>query len=63
MRGLPAPARRKAGVKPLPREVDDKLVPLLWREAVSAHPELPQGAEDRDAYVVCMLEPSHRDPT
>ncbi|GAA2687732.1 hypothetical protein GCM10009864_71910 [Streptomyces lunalinharesii] len=28
VRGLPAPARRKASVKPLlPREMDDKLVP------------------------------------
>ncbi|MEV6985610.1 hypothetical protein AB0M95_30720 [Sphaerisporangium sp. NPDC051017] len=32
-------------VKPLlPREVDDKLVPLAWRKAVYANPNLPQGA-------------------
>ncbi len=35
VRGLPALARRKVGVKPLlPREVDDKLVPPAWRKAV-----------------------------
>ncbi|WUI33576.1 hypothetical protein OG804_06815 [Nocardia sp. NBC_00416] len=57
VRGLPALARRKVGVKPLlPREVDDKLVPLAWRKAVYANPDLPQGAVDRDAYVVCVLE-------
>ncbi|MEU3707988.1 hypothetical protein AB0E82_37605 [Streptomyces anulatus] len=44
-------------VKPLlPREVDDKLVPPAWRKAVYANPDLPQGAVDRDAYVVCVLE-------
>ncbi|MDH3039203.1 Tn3 family transposase, partial [Streptomyces sp. TRM75561] len=61
VRGLPALARRKVGVKPLlPREVDDKLVPPAWRKAVYAHPDLPQGAVDRDAYVVCVLEQLHR---
>ncbi|MGW2594884.1 Tn3 family transposase [Streptomyces sp. NPDC001515] len=61
VRGLPALARRKVGVKPLlPREVDDKLVPLAWRKAVYANPDLPQGAVDRDAYVVCVLEQLHR---
>ncbi|MBD3003940.1 Tn3 family transposase [Streptomyces sp. 5-10] len=55
VRGLPALARRKVGVKPLlPREVDDKLVPPAWRKAVYANPDLPQGAVDRDAYVVCV---------
>ncbi|MEV4249365.1 Tn3 family transposase [Streptosporangium canum] len=59
--GLPALARRKVGVKPLlPREVDDKLVPPAWRKAVYANPDLPQGAVDRDAYVVCVLEQLHR---
>lgn len=54
-------ARRKVGVKPLlPREVDDKLVPPAWRRAVYANPDLPQGAMDRDAYVVCVLEQLHR---
>ncbi|GAA2593295.1 hypothetical protein GCM10010411_28010 [Actinomadura fulvescens] len=61
VRGLPALARRKVSVKPLlPREVDDKLVPPAWREAVYANPDLPQGAVDRDAYVVCVLEQLHR---
>ncbi|MFF8996011.1 Tn3 family transposase [Streptomyces sp. NPDC014983] len=61
VRGLPALARRKVGIKPLlPREVDDKLVPPAWRKAVYANPDLPQGAVDRDAYVVCVLEQLHR---
>ncbi|MER6691671.1 Tn3 family transposase [Streptomyces minutiscleroticus] len=61
VRALPALARRKVGVKPLlPREVDDKLVPPAWRKAVYANPDLPQGAVDRDAYVVCVLEQLHR---
>nr|WP_262697948.1 hypothetical protein [Streptomyces sp. NEAU-383] len=61
VRGLPALARRKVGVKPLlPREVDDKLVPPAWRKAVYANPDLPQGSVDRDAYVVCVLEQLHR---
>ncbi|WP_374772553.1 hypothetical protein OG756_04860 [Streptomyces sp. NBC_01310] len=61
VRGLPALARRKVGVKPLlPREVDDKLVPPAWRKAVYANPGVPQGAVDRDAYVVCVLEQLHR---
>ncbi|MFJ4859116.1 Tn3 family transposase [Streptomyces sp. NPDC088730] len=61
VRGLPALARRKVGVKPLlPREVDDKLVPPMWRKAVYANPDLPQGSVDRDAYVVCVLEQLHR---
>lgn len=54
---LPALSRRKVREKPLlPREVDDKLVPAHWRKAVYANAELPQGAVDRDAYVVCVLE-------
>ncbi len=61
VRGLPALARRKVGVKPLlPREVDDKPVLPAWRKAVYANPDLPQGAVDRDAYVVCVLEQLHR---
>ncbi|MER6923781.1 Tn3 family transposase, partial [Streptomyces spiralis] len=58
---LPALARRRVKDKPLlPREVDDKLVPPAWRKAVYANPDLPQGAVDRDAYVVCVLEQLHR---
>lgn len=61
VRGLPALARRKTGVKPLlPREVNDKLVPSAWRKPVYANSGLPQGAVDRDAYVVCVLEQLHR---
>jgi hypothetical protein len=61
VRGLPALARRRVKDKPLlPREVDDKLVPPAWRKAVYANPELPTGAVDRDAYVVCVLEQLHR---
>lgn len=47
VRALPALARRKVGVKPLlPREVDDKLVPLAWRKAVYTNSDLPPGAVD-----------------
>lgn len=54
---LPALSRRKVNEKPLlPREIDDKLVPPHWRKAVYANSELPEGAVDRDAYVVCVLE-------
>ncbi|MFI5809075.1 Tn3 family transposase [Streptomyces sp. NPDC051561] len=54
---LPALSRRKVSEKPLlPREVDEKLVPAHWRKAVYANADLPQGAVDRDAYVVCVLE-------
>lgn len=54
---LPALSRRKVSEKPLlPREIDDKLVPPHWRKAVYANADLPQGAVDRDAYVVCVLE-------
>ncbi|MDQ1022698.1 hypothetical protein QF035_000280 [Streptomyces umbrinus] len=61
VRALPALARRKVRVKPLlPREVDDELVPPVWRKAVYANPDLPQGAVDRDAYVVCVLGQLHR---
>lgn len=31
-------------------------MPAHWRKAVYANTELPQGAVDRDAYVVCVLE-------
>jgi hypothetical protein len=54
---LPALSRRKVVEKPLlPREVDDKLVPSHRRKAVYANADLPEGAVDRDAYVVCVLE-------
>lgn len=58
---LPALARRRVTDKPLlPHEIDDKLVPAAWRKAVYANAELPPGAVDRDAYVVCVLEQLHR---
>ncbi len=58
---LPALARRKVKAKPLlPREIDGKLVPPAWRKAVYSNPELPEGAVDRDAYVVCVLEQLYR---
>jgi len=61
VRRLPALARRKVKVKPLlPREIDAKLVPPAWRSAVYSNPELPEGAVDRDAYVVCVLEQLYR---
>ncbi len=54
---LPALSQRKVGEKPLlPREIDDKLVPSHGPKAVYANAEPPQGAVDRDAYVVCVLE-------
>ncbi|MFD0271350.1 Tn3 family transposase [Streptomyces sp. NPDC127106] len=57
VRRLPALARRRVTEKPLlPREIDDKLVPPVWRKAVYANAELPERAVDRDAYVVCVLE-------
>ncbi|GAA2651628.1 hypothetical protein GCM10010307_61670 [Streptomyces vastus] len=53
----PALSRRQVTKKPLlMREVDDKVVPPYWRKAVYANKDLPQGAVDRDAYVVCVLE-------
>ncbi|WP_261574656.1 Tn3 family transposase [Frankia gtarii] len=56
---LPALSRRK--VKPLlPREIDQKLVPPVWKKAVFSNSELPPGAVDRDAYVVCVLEQLYR---
>ncbi len=41
---LPALSRRKVGEKPLlPREIDDKLVPPHWHQAVYANAEQPGG--------------------
>ncbi|GAA3656253.1 hypothetical protein GCM10022224_019230 [Nonomuraea antimicrobica] len=54
---LPALARRKVKQTPLlPKEIDEKLVPPMWRRAVYANPDLPTGSVDRDAYVMCVLE-------
>jgi TnpA family transposase len=61
VRRLPALSRRRVKDRPLlPREVDAELVPAMWRRAVFSNPKLPQGAVDRDAYVVCVLEQLHR---
>ncbi|SQD97352.1 hypothetical protein FMEAI12_4020081 [Parafrankia sp. Ea1.12] len=61
VRCLPAFSRRRAKDRPLlPREVDAELVPAMWRRAVFSNAKLPQGAVDRDAHVVCVLEQLHR---
>ncbi|TMR93937.1 Tn3 family transposase [Nonomuraea basaltis] len=61
VRRLPALSRRRVKDRPLlPREVDADLVPAMWRRAVFSNAKLPQGAVDRDAYVVCVLEHLHR---
>jgi hypothetical protein len=61
VRRLPELARRQVTRKPLlPKEVDSSLVTAAWKRAVFANPNLPQGAVDRDAYVVCVLEALHR---
>lgn len=61
VRRLPALSRRRVKDRPLlPREVDADLVPAMWRRAVFSNAKLPQGAVDRDAYVVCVLEQLHR---
>lgn len=60
VRRLPALSRRRVKERPLlPREVDAELVPTMWRRAVFSNAKLPQGAVDRDAYVVCVLEQLH----
>jgi hypothetical protein len=57
VRRLPELLRRRVSQKPLdPVEVEAKLVPLMWRSAVFANRRLPQGAVDRDAYVLCLLD-------
>lgn len=54
---LPELAARRPRIRPLlPAEVDESLVPPVWRRAVYANPELPPGTVDRDAYVLCVLE-------
>lgn len=57
VRRLPELSRRQVSKKPLlPKEIDATLVTASWKRAVYANPDLPQGAVDRDAYVVCVLE-------
>ena len=61
VRQLPELARRRVSRKPLaPQEIDADLVTPAWRRAVYANPDLPPGAVDGDAYVVCILEQLHR---
>jgi TnpA family transposase len=61
VRSLPELARRRVGQKPLgAEEIDAELVTPAWRRAVYGGPDLPSGAVDRDAYVVCVLEQLHR---
>jgi hypothetical protein len=57
VRTLPALAQRRVGQRPLrPAEIDQDLVPPVWRPAVYANRAPADGAVDRDAYVVCVLE-------
>ncbi|WP_067144018.1 Tn3 family transposase [Microtetraspora malaysiensis] len=57
VRRLPELARRQVSRKPLlPGEIDVSLVTPAWKRAVYSNKDLPQGAVDRDAYVVCVLE-------
>jgi TnpA family transposase len=61
VRALPELARPRVTQKPLTgEEIDSELVTAAWKRAVYASTELPAGAVDRDAYVVCVLEALHR---
>lgn len=61
VKALPDVAARKVTLKPmLAGEIDDALVPPMWKRAVYANPELPAGSVDRDAYVLCLLEQLHK---
>jgi len=61
VRRLPDLARRQVSRKPLlPKEIDASLVTPAWKRSVFANAALPQGAVDRDAYVVCVLKALHR---
>ena len=61
VQALPELARRRVAQKPLAAdEIDAELVTPAWKRAVHANPDLPPGAADRDAYVVCVLEQLHR---
>nr|WP_233616078.1 hypothetical protein [Actinomadura harenae] len=57
VRRLPELARRQVSRKPLlPGEIDVSLVTPAWKRAVYSNKDLPQGAVDRYAYVVRVLE-------
>lgn len=57
VKALPELASRRVRIKPLlPTEIDESLIPPVWRRAVFSNPDLPPGTVDRDGYVVCVLE-------
>ncbi|GAT70050.1 transposase [Planomonospora sphaerica] len=57
LRDLPDLARRRIRWRPLSAwEIDADIVPPVWRRAVFGNRDLPEGAVDRDAYVLCVLE-------
>ena len=61
VRRLPDLARRRTSVRPLTHaDVAEAVVMPAWRRAVFTNPDLPAGAVDRDAYVLCVLEQLHR---
>ncbi|GAB2484269.1 hypothetical protein GCM10027063_27810 [Promicromonospora xylanilytica] len=61
VRRLPDLARRRPAIRPLSADdVAAGLVNPAWQRAVFANPDLPDGAADRDAYVLCVLEHFHR---
>ncbi len=48
-------------VKPLlPTEIDEGLIPAMWKRAIYANPDVAEGGVDRDAYAVCVLEQLHK---
>lgn len=54
---LPTFLAQRVATKPLqPSDIDPTVVPPMWHRAVYSNPDLPAGAVDRDAYVVCVLE-------
>jgi TnpA family transposase len=60
VRRLPELARRRVKARHLRRdEVHASLVPAAWQRAVYRNRDLPGGAADRDAYVLCILEQLH----
>lgn len=64
VKALPDMAARKVTLKPMLAdeidEIDDALVPGMWKRAVYANPQLPAGSVDRNAYVLCVLEQLHK---
>ncbi len=58
---LPGLAARKVKARPLlPTEIDEGLVPAMWKRAIYANPAIAEGGVDRDAYAVCVLEQLHK---